>query len=228
MKKYYRGIRDDMEGCLETFMESLSPETYAPGDIIFGELVGDLTFGLVCDGLVLAEAKFYTGGKATNEVYGAHGRGHWIGLEALMDGARLAYRAIAPSRIAVFDKDWFLNEAPADVLRVMVADEADLSLEHRERHMSHRTTLKSRVMVGLLHLRSVSNIPEISITQSDLASLVGASRSNLTPILKELENDGILERSYRNYLIPSDKVLVDYFVKLEGVSDNARKSNPTE
>lgn len=218
MKKYHKGWRRELEGFLEKHLGALDVTAFDKGATVMTEAIGEDRFGLVTEGLVLGVAEVVRAGKRFPEVWSAHGRGHWLGLEALMDGSRLGYRALMPSKVAFVDFAWFRDTAPRELLLAILADEADLSLEHRERLISYRSTLKSRVMVCLLHLRSVSDIPEISITQSDLASMAGASRSNIVPILKEFEDMGVLERSYRNYLIAPDHVLVKAFSDLEGIN----------
>lgn len=223
MKKFNTGYRESFEAVLKTFSDSLESTTYEAGDEILPESSrpGDVAF--VIEGLVTMESDSMINGRRQHLVWSLYGDLSWIGLECLMDGGRLAYHALIPSRVSLLPLDFVMTRMDPDLKLATLAQMADRNLESLSRNIGGlRGSLRERVMVTLLFIRSMTSLPEVSLTLSNLADLTGTSRTRITPLIKQFEQQGWVERGYKNYLIADTEILLQGLAALQKQGDQER------
>ncbi|MEH1123703.1 Crp/Fnr family transcriptional regulator [Micromonospora sp. CPCC 206061] len=184
------------------------PVTMQPGNVLFAE--GERTDHAVL--LNRGRVKITsTGSNGQEVVLAVRGPGEIVGEMAPLDRRPRSATvvAITPVEVSIVradDFNNFLNEHPR-VMRSLLTQ-----VIRRLRDADHRrvelatTSVMARVASRLLELASVDSededhsglSPVPAMSQSDLASLVGASREAVSKVLRTLRSSGIISTHYRS------------------------------
>ncbi len=125
--------------------------------------------------------------------------GFWVGDSALLAGSRrvISVVAVAPSRVFC---------VPAGVLRRLLAEQPEYwrcfyELAHRNGTLAVATladvlALSPEARLARMLLRLADAEGEVQATQSDLARLLGVTRSSLQRALGHLQHDGSIRTGY--------------------------------
>ncbi len=125
------------------------------------------------------------------------GDARWIGADAFKYGKNLfRYDALAPTTASIVPVSYLVDEAPRavllDALRCVSLDWCNaasvLGLGN--------DTLDRRAVLLLYNLFRLHPRPEIEIRQQDVAELLGVARQTLQPVLKRLEQAGLVSLGY--------------------------------
>lgn len=135
----------------------------------------------------------------------------WFGAECIPSGHNIEYVTMIESRVRLFPLSWFHNDAPEAVVRAVLYDAAWELARTLPLHYIGKLTLRQRVLSRLCDIRDVSSLPEIKITHGDLASLVGVHRNKVGIVLRELEDEGLVECHYGEILLGPREALFEAY-----------------
>ncbi len=146
---------------------------------------------------------------------------HWFGVECIWGGHDLEYAGLIDAVVHLVPRDDLLSTAPREVLQSILWDASfDLARAIPAAYMARRT-LRERVLSKLCDIREVCASPEIRITREELAGLVGAHRNRVGEVLSRLEEENLVECSYREILIGDRQQLLDAYRGVEDGGDDA-------
>lgn len=201
---------------LHNFYDALSPAIRAEidavssfvdmrrGAVICGEGQPSLRLYQIVSGEVKVSSSSHDGREV---VLAMIRRGDWISFSEMFSGmpANADIIALTPVRLRVINRSALRKlmtahpEIAEQILRVMslrismlcrlVIDRAALALKER--------VAKTLYLQAFSHgLSATDERVLISLSQEELAKLLGTSRQNLNKVLKELEREGLLQLSY--------------------------------
>jgi len=130
------------------------------------------------------------------------GDGRWFGFDSFKFGKNLfRYVALTPTSAAVFPLGHLRDEAPRQVLydalfSVSLAWCTSASVASLGSESLARRTLLLLYDMSRLHPR-----PEIEVRQKDIADMLGVTRQTLQPVLKALEERGLIDLGYGEIII---------------------------
>lgn len=167
-----------------------------PGTHLFREGEAATAAYLIREGAV----DLYRGTGAQRDIVARVGPGAVIGDIAMFSSQPYisSARAVDPVTAFQFDRDRLLPElarSPAITLRWLVASLTQLErTQRRVLNLMHKTVLAQ--VAGLL-LNEADERGEVALSQSTMATLLGASRQSVNEALAELKARGHLETGYR-------------------------------
>ncbi len=167
-----------------------------PGTHLFKEGEQAVAAYLIKEG----EVDLYRGQGSGREVVSRIGPGAVIGDIAMFSGEPYISSAQAVTHVTAFqfDRDRLLPElarSPAICLRWLVAGLSQLEkTQRRVINLMHKTVL---AQVADLLLDEVDGRGEVTMSQSTMATLLGASRQSVNEALSEMKAKGWLETGYR-------------------------------
>ena len=142
--------------------------------------------------------------------YDSHGRemitamitaGDWIGLTEVFSGKPAMANVVAMSDVQLRaidhrDFDAILNRHPIILRHLLQIFVSRFDFVYRIAQDRNELTLKERLLKLLFSLSRETS--DIRASQDDLAKMLPASRQALNRLLKELEQEGVLQRGYRS------------------------------
>ena len=146
------------------------------------------------------EVDLYRGQGSGREVVSRIGSGAVIGDIAMFSGEPYISSARVVNHVTAFqfDRDRLLPElarSPAICLRWLVAGLSQLEkTQRRVINLMHKTVL---AQVADLVLDEADDRGEVTLSQSTMATLLGASRQSVNEALSEMKTKGWLETGYR-------------------------------
>lgn len=167
-----------------------------PGTHLFKEGESATAAYLIKEGAV----DLYRGTGAAREVVARVGAGAVIGDIAMFSGQPYisSAKAVDPVTAFQFDRNRLLPElarSPAITLRWLVASLTQLErTQRRVLNLMHKTVLAQ--VAGLL-LNEQDQRGEVALSQSTIATLLGASRQSVNEALGILKDQGHVETGYR-------------------------------
>jgi CRP-like cAMP-binding protein len=130
------------------------------------------------------------------------GDGRWIGADAFQYGKNLfRYAALTPTTASLIPLGYLRDEAPRPVLfdalwSVSLAWCTSASVASLGSESLARRTLLLLYDMSRLHPR-----PEIEVRQKDIADMLGVARQTLQPVLKALQERGLIDLGYGEIII---------------------------
>lgn len=187
-----------------------SEQLYAKNEILFRE--GALPSGIfyVVKGKV---KKYKVDGEGREQIIYVAGTGQLIGYHAVLSEDRYPDSAAAmeESKIAFIPKEDFLRtleDSPLLNSRLLKTLSHEFAVLANSLTMFAQKTVRERLALQLIIIREkykvnyVEGMPiEINMSREDLASLVGTARENVTRILTEFKEAGLLETKGRKIMI---------------------------
>lgn len=170
--------------------------TKYPGTHLFREGDAATAAFLVREG----EVDLSRGNGERRDVIGRMGPGSVIGDIAMFSGQPYISTARAVGYVTAFrfDRDRLIPElarSPAITLRWLVASLTQLErTQRRVLNLMHKTVLAQ--VAGLL-VNEADGRGEVALSQSTMATLLGASRQSVNEALTELRKRGLVETGYR-------------------------------
>ncbi len=146
------------------------------------------------------EVDLYRGQGSGREVVSRIGSGAVIGDIAMFSGEPYISSARVVSHVTAFqfDRDRLLPElarSPAICLRWLVAGLSQLEkTQRRVINLMHKTVL---AQVADLLVDEADERGEVTLSQSTMATLLGASRQSVNEALSEMKSKGLLNTGYR-------------------------------
>jgi CRP-like cAMP-binding protein len=138
------------------------------------------------------------------------GDGNWIGLDAFKYGENLfRYSALAPTTAWVFPLSTLVEAAPREVVldalrSVSLAWCTAVSVVSLKGQGIER-----RAMLLLYNLARIHPRPDLRITQQVVAELLGVSRQSVSPVLKRLEEKGLVRLGYGKVAVQDPKQIIE-------------------
>lgn len=181
---------------LEALMAAGEPIEKYPGTHLFRE-------GEPADAAFLLEngdVELYRGARSRQRIVGRVHEGSVIGDIAMFQGEPYISSARAVGTVVAyrFDRNKLLPvllERPVIALRWLVAGLSQLErTQRRVLRLMHRTV---KEQVAELLLDDADGYGEVHLSQSSLATLLGASRQSVNEALSELRSAGAVETGYR-------------------------------
>lgn len=136
------------------------------------------------------------------------GDGMWFCLEALDCPNIFTYKALSPCRVSFHSVEWLQQEAPRELLFSAAGEASCLALLLVTARMFEKLSPRIRVLNTLTDVRYVSKVPEVRLSQDDLASLTGLGRTRTNQVLARLKKEGLLTIEYKQIILPDYKELM--------------------
>lgn len=148
--------------------------------------------------------------KGARRVVARAGEGNVLGDIAMFRGEPYisSARAIGPVRAFRFDRDKLmpvLIQHPVITLRWLVAGLSQL--EATQRRVLHLMSRTVKEQVAELLIDEADGRGEVHLSQSAIATLLGASRQTINEALSDLKSDGAVETGYRNIRVKDRELL---------------------
>ncbi|MBX2956208.1 MAG: Crp/Fnr family transcriptional regulator [Cyclobacteriaceae bacterium] len=200
----------------DTIVSSGVTHVYRKGEVIFRE--GGIPTGIfyINKGWV---KKYTLTHKGAEQIFYICGEGEILGYHALL-GENLypdSAATIADSEIAFIPKEAFLKVIHHSVLlsnRLLKALGKEFTLSISSMTHLATKTVKERLAINLLILdekyKAVGKVdrPEIVMSRTDFASLVGTAKETLVRLLQEFAQAGMIEKTSQSVKVISRKKLV--------------------
>jgi CRP-like cAMP-binding protein len=183
-------------------------QQYDKGEIIFRE-------GSVPSGIFFIRSgkvkKYKTGSQQREQIIYVADAGEIIGYHAILSGDRYpdSAAALEKSSLAFIPKEDFLRvleTSPGLSRRLLGALSHEFAVLANSISLLAGNSVRERLALQLIVLRekykgfssvSATNPVPVTISRSDLASLVGTSKENVVRLLTQLKEDGIIETKGR-------------------------------
>lgn len=156
------------------------------------------------------EIELYRTIKGARRVVARAGEGNVLGDIAMFRGEPYisSARAIGPVRAFRFDRDKLmpvLIKHPVITLRWLVAGLSQL--EATQRRVLHLMSRTVKEQVAELLIDEADGRGEVHLSQSAIATLLGASRQTINEALSDLKRGGAVETGYRNIRVKDRELL---------------------
>ena len=142
------------------------------------------------------------------------GEWDWVGLDCFEDGENInQYISVTDSQVWMMPLEWIINSAPKVVTLSIISQLHETNAYLHASHILQSRSLKCQVLWSLWEFRRHYSLPEVPISQQDLADISGIHRSKINPILKQLEKDGLVESGYKYIILKGQKEIGTAFHK---------------
>ncbi len=198
----------------ETLLENILLETVdfadpADAAAVPAEPGPEPRLGYVHEGLVRGVWNRNTIAPANRATAIVAGDARWVGVDAFKYGKNLfRYDAMTPTRASIVPLAYLTDEAPRVVLlHALWSVSLDWCTSASVLSLGGDTLVR-RTLLLLYDLRRLHPRPEIEVRQHDIADMLGVTRQTLQPVLKKLEQRGLVDLGYGEIVIGSPKDLV--------------------
>lgn len=197
-------------------MANQSDQKYHKGEIIFRE-------GTVPSGIFLVRQgkvkKYKTDRSGKEQIIYVANEGELIGYHAVLAEERYpdSAAALENSLLSFIPKEDFievLQRSPLFTQRLLKALSHEFTVLANGISVFAQRTAQERLAIALIVLRekfkdnTVDKEPVLNISRADLANIAGIAQENVTRLLKELKDEGILETEGRKITIRDVRSLV--------------------
>lgn len=165
--------------------------------------------GFVQEGLVRGVWSGNTLAPAIRATAIVSGDGRWFGADVFQFGKNLfRYVALVPTTASLIPIAWIREEAPRGVLLDALACVSQNWCTAASVLSLGADTLNRRTLLLLYDMSRLHPRPELEVRQRDIADMLGVTRQTLAPILKKLEEKGLISLGYAEIVIgdPGDLV----------------------
>ena len=134
----------------------------------------------------------------------------WIGLDAFKYRENLfRYTALAPTTAIVMPLSELVERAPREVL-LDALENVSLAWCTAASVVSLKgQRLERRTMLLLYNLSRLHPRPALQVTQQVVAELLGVSRQGLSPVMKRLEEKGLVRLGYGKVIIEAHERIIE-------------------
>ena len=157
------------------------------------------------------------------------GDGRWVGVDAFKYGANLfLYEALTLTTATVVPLSFLVGEAPRALLvHALRCVSLDWCATSSVQGLG-RTSLERRTILLLYNLFRLHPRAEIEVRERDVAELLGVARQSLHPVLKRLEQRGLVALGYGEILVgEADALLAELRAPATRVrAGKPRRKNP--
>jgi hypothetical protein len=193
----------------EWLLSRFQPETFDRGEVLientFLQTGADGTHPLLAyvhEGLVRGvwnRSKFAPRNRATAIVAGDR---RWIGADAFRFGENhFRYLALTPTTASIVPMHVLRDQAPRDVLvDALRSVSLDWCTTASVLTLGGES-LERRAMLLLFDMSRLHPRPELEVRQRDIADLLGVARQTMQPVLKKLEQRGLVTLGYSEIVI---------------------------
>jgi CRP-like cAMP-binding protein len=166
---------------------------------LFGLVTGGLGAFIAPDDTLPAFAHLFHPGSWLGEIPALTGRHHVVGTQANRESTILHLPAQTLAEMLVAKPEYwkFLGQLAADHVEISIAAVADLM----RRDNKQRLAALILRLAGCRIAGESSFVHEVHVTQEDIAAISNLSRTTVISILNQLEEAGLIERSYRRLRI---------------------------
>ncbi len=175
--------------------------------------------GYVIEGLVRGVWDRNTLAPANRATAIVAGDARWVGVDVFKFGKNLfRYDAMTPTRASIIPMAYLVDEAPRFVLlHALRSVSLDWCTSASVLSLGGDTVVR-RTLLLLYDLSRLHPRPEIEVRQHDIADMLGVTRQTLVPVLKKLEERGLVSLGYREIVIGDPKDLVAELRRKRGPS----------
>jgi hypothetical protein len=143
------------------------------------------------------------------------GERRWFGLDCFRYNINFFdYTSLNSCSFRLFKVGEILKNSGPSLMLSLLRESAHYVNLMGNRNFHSRYPLRIQVLLWLLYLRRQQKSPEIPLSQTDLAQIIGTYRSKLNKTLKELEDRKLLHCSYRNITLPDFNTLMKAYQEM--------------
>jgi CRP-like cAMP-binding protein len=199
------------------FLSSVPRRTFTAGDVVIentylqrGATDRTAKVGYVYSGLVSGAWHRPAIAPSHSVTTLVAGDGSWIGMDAFKYRENLfRYVALVPTTAVILPLADLVSEAPRAVLRNALENTANAWCTAASVISMRRQQLERRAMLLLYNLRRIHPRPDLEVTQKVVAELLGVSRQTLNPVLRRLEERGLVRLGYGRIFVQEHARIIE-------------------
>lgn len=137
----------------------------------------------------------------------------WFAIDEIFNPKHVrSYEAITTCRFSLIEANEFMSVIDETLRLSALCQYAIMHAVSRNFHVVRGESLRMRLLHVLLDLGSRAQRPEIEVTLKDIADITGSSKTKISPLMKELEEKNLVERGYKNYIVPDIKKVIQELI----------------